>query len=240
MKKQPKISVITIVWNDVKHIEETMHSVLNQTYQNIEYIVIDGASTDGTWDIICKYKERLAFCSSEPDKGIYDAMNKGIKAITGEWCLFMNCGDTFFEKETIDKVFKDYKDCGESLIYGDTNLVDGKSHRVVKARGQKGKNECMPSFHQSIFIRSKEMKEHPYDLRYKIAADYAFFYELYERNSNYLYSSLIISNYEANGLSRKHEDVVVENKLKLYMRHKDCRMFMYFLMWLKRKLVHSK
>ena len=94
----PKLSVITIVYNNVKDIERTMLSVLDQTYKNIEYIVIDGASTDGTKDLIYKYKSRLAQFISEPDNGIYDAMNKGLSLATGDYVLFMNSGDEIYAK----------------------------------------------------------------------------------------------------------------------------------------------
>lgn len=92
---QPKLSVITIVYNNVKDIERTMLSVINQTYRNIEYIVIDGASTDGTKDIIYNYRTKLAQFISEPDGGIYDAMNKGLLLATGDYVLFMNSGTRF-------------------------------------------------------------------------------------------------------------------------------------------------
>ena len=87
----PLITVVTVVFNDVQHIEETILSVVNQTYPNIEYIIIDGCSTDGTVDIIKKYEERIAYWVSEPDQGIYDAMNKGIQKATGEWINFYCC-----------------------------------------------------------------------------------------------------------------------------------------------------
>ena len=91
----PIISVITVCYNVASTIEKTMLSVLNQTYKNLEYIIIDGNSTDGTVDIIKKYAERLTFWISEPDKGIYDAMNKGIVKATGKFLIFMNAGGEF-------------------------------------------------------------------------------------------------------------------------------------------------
>lgn len=90
-----KISIITVVYNGISEIEKTIQSVLNQTYPNIEYIIIDGGSTDGTIDIIKKYQGQLAYWVSEPDEGIYYAMNKGIQKATGEWIHFRNCGDYF-------------------------------------------------------------------------------------------------------------------------------------------------
>src|SRR4051812_1110497 len=97
----PVLSVITVVYNNVSHIERTLLSVLDQTYPHIEYIVIDGASTDGTLVIIEKYKDRIAKLISEPDKGIYDAMNKGLAIATGDYVLFMNSGDEIYARETV-------------------------------------------------------------------------------------------------------------------------------------------
>ena len=101
----PLISIITVVRNDVVHIEQTMLSVLGQTYGNVEYIVIDGGSTDGTVDIIKKYADKLAYWVSEPDGGIYPAMNKGLQHATGEWVNFMNSGDSFADENVLEEVF---------------------------------------------------------------------------------------------------------------------------------------
>ena len=99
------ISVVTVSYNAVSTIEQTILSVINQTYPNVEYIIIDGGSTDGTVDIIKKYADKIAYWVSEPDKGIYDAMNKGVVVATGEWINFMNAGDIFTDSDVIDKLF---------------------------------------------------------------------------------------------------------------------------------------
>ena len=115
----PLISVVTICYNAKNDLEKTILSVLSQTYQDIEYIIIDGGSTDGTVDIIHKYSERLFYWISEPDKGIYDAMNKGMDRATGSWINFMNAGDTFCDNEVIKNIFG-YNDLSDySVFYGD-------------------------------------------------------------------------------------------------------------------------
>ena len=104
--EKPLISIITVAYNAIQLIEATIKSVINQSYTSIEYIIIDGGSTDGTIDIIKKYDKYLAYWISEPDKGIYDAMNKAIKKANGDWINFMNCGDTFVDENVISEIFQ--------------------------------------------------------------------------------------------------------------------------------------
>ncbi|MEA1893278.1 MAG: glycosyltransferase [Campylobacterota bacterium] len=104
-KDKPLISIVTVVFNGEKHLEQTIQSVVNQTYKNIEYIIIDGGSTDGTVDIIKKYEDKISYWVSEKDSGIYDAMNKGIDVANGEWINFMNAGDIFFDNNVLESVF---------------------------------------------------------------------------------------------------------------------------------------
>ena len=101
----PLISVVTVSYNAVDTIERTILSVLNQTYSDIEYIIIDGGSTDGTVDLIKKYADKITYWVSEPDQGIYDAMNKGIDVATGEWINFMNSGDSFYRQDVLSSLF---------------------------------------------------------------------------------------------------------------------------------------
>lgn len=117
---KPKVSIITVVFNSEDLIEKTIKSVKSQTYQNIEYLIIDGASTDKTLEIIKKYK--VDFLLSEPDKNLYDAMNKGIKYASGEYLYFLNAGDIFFENNSLEKMISLSK--GEDFLYGRTIFVD--------------------------------------------------------------------------------------------------------------------
>lgn len=128
------ISVVTVCYNAADTIEKTMLSVLNQTYHDIEYIIIDGGSTDGTVEIIRKYADRIAYWVSEPDKGIYDAMNKGIKVATGEWINFMNAGDEFVDANVLDKLFFAKTVANVDVIYGNTLMkyTEGISFTKVK------------------------------------------------------------------------------------------------------------
>lgn len=173
-----KISVITVVYNAVQTIENTILSVLHQTYPNIEYIVIDGASTDGTVDVIKKYSDRLTWFS-EPDKGLYDAMNKGIQKATGDWINFLNSGDEFFSKSTLSDIFETCHLDGD-ILYGDIVAKYGHNkYRNVSTKPLEYFCKGMPFCHQSAFVKAHILKNRNFDLSYRVFADYDMFYEFY-------------------------------------------------------------
>lgn len=193
-----KISIITVCYNACKVIEKTIESVLAQSYPDKEYIIIDGGSTDGTVDIIKKYSDKISYWVSEPDKGIYDAMNKGIDAATGDWINFMNAGDTFVEDRTLELVADRIESTQSAdIVYGDT----------IKAY-KYGKKECKPLqlrlmarhivfCHQSSFVRTELMKKDKFSLKYKIAGDYDFFYRQYTANRAFAYIPIPVAVYDA-------------------------------------------
>ncbi|GHT63967.1 hypothetical protein AGMMS50239_20840 [Bacteroidia bacterium] len=148
----PKISIVTVTYNAVSVLEETILSIINQIYNNIEYIVIDGGSTDGTLDIIKKYEDRLSYWISEPDKGIYDAMNKGIDRASGDWINFMNAGDLFYSNTIIQElVDMHYFDDNEAIIYGN-RLVNKNGLLEAAISDLKPIKHRMDIFHQSCFV----------------------------------------------------------------------------------------
>jgi glycosyltransferase involved in cell wall biosynthesis len=123
-QKYPQVSIITVTYNAEKYLEQTIKSIMEQDYPNIEYIIIDGASTDGTIDIIKKYEKYITRWISESDNGIYDAMNKGIKLTTGNWINFMNAGDGFSSENILSSIF--YKNYNFDVLYSDSYLVNSK------------------------------------------------------------------------------------------------------------------
>ena len=120
-----RISVITVNFNNKDGLIKTIESVLEQTYKNIEYIIIDGNSTDGSKDVIENIKEHLSYCVSEKDNGIYDAMNKGIKQATGDYCLFLNSGDFFVTKNVLSQIFFN-KTYSNDLLIGRQKFINEK------------------------------------------------------------------------------------------------------------------
>ncbi|MBD5256332.1 MAG: glycosyltransferase [Bacteroides sp.] len=193
----PKISVVTVCYNAADTIEETMLSVLNQTYDNVEYIIIDGGSTDGTVEIIKKYADRLDYWVSEPDKGIYDAMNKGIDAATGEYINFMNAGDKFYSDNTIEKIL-----FNGDIIYGNAVFKYKNFTLLYKPRPLSSFENCFPIYHQATFVKTKILRLNPFSLKYKSSSDYDLLYRLYKNKHNFNYIDEIICLFDAeNGIS---------------------------------------
>ena len=204
-----KISVVTVCYNAVKELERTMLSVLNQTYDNVEYIVIDGGSTDGTVEIIKKYADRLAYWVSEPDKGIYDAMNKGIKVATGEWINFMNAGDEFFNDVVIQNIRNNnIIDDNYAMIVGDTVVnLDNVRYRIKCNPFYKKLplHRAMGWFHQSSFVKAIIAKENLFDLSYVYASDYNMVIDIYRKGFKFFEVNEIIAVYDLNGASYQNK-----------------------------------
>lgn len=197
----PKITVITVAYNAVKDIENTILSVINQTYPNIEYIIIDGGSTDATLDIIKKYQDRISYWVSEPDKGIYDAMNKGIAKATGGWLNFMNAGDTFYDQQVLEKVFKDNDWSDTDVIYGDVSIKYKNTTKLRFSLPIKHLEKGMPFCHQSTFIKTNIQKEITFDIHYKICADYNLFHTLYKQKYQFKKVDIVVATFLYGGIS---------------------------------------
>lgn len=219
-----KISIITVVYNSVDKIEATIQSVINQTYSDIEYIVIDGGSADGTIDIIKKYADKTSRWISESDKGVYDAMNKGIDMATGEWINFMNAGDSFHNNTVIHDIFHSYTDSSTAVIYGDTLNIFPFGNFLFRASPSPRMEEGMTFCHQSTFVKRNILAENHFDTSFKISADYNLFYNLYKAVYTFHYIPICISNYEVaeEGISNSSrlikEEFLINHNQKLYYK----------------------
>lgn len=193
----PLISIITVVYNDYLHIEKTMLSVLNQTYKNKEYIIIDGGSRDGTAEIIKRYSDKLAYWVSEPDKGIYDAMNKAIDHCTGEWVAFINSWDSLYDNDVLAKVFASEIPVDADVIYGDVCMVTSYGRLIKRFNDLDESVIAFNLCHQSTFTRTKLLKKYKYDTSYRIAADMDFFNKVKNiESAKFFYLPIIMANYE--------------------------------------------
>jgi len=211
---KPILSVITVVYNNVQDIERTMLSVLTQTYPRIEYIIIDGKSTDGTLKIINRYKDQVAKIFSEKDEGIYDAMNKGLAAATGDYVIFMNSGDEFYERDTVQMVFDSSPNA--DIYYGETEMIDaeGKSlgqrrHKAPKEFTWKDFRYGMSISHQAIYVRRQLAI--PYNLRYKLSADIDWIIRAAHQAKKIVNVNQYVAKYLVGGMSKaKHRESLIE------------------------------
>lgn len=183
----PKISVVTVCYNAVNDIERTILSVINQTYPNIEYIIIDGGSKDGTMDVVNRYKDNIDVIVSEPDKGIYDAMNKGIDRATGDFVQFLNAGDVLYNEHVFDKLFAKGIDDGIDVVYGDIIYVMsfGTFYKIPEAIEKF--NVTFPITHPASFVRRKVFDTLKFNINLKIAADFAFLKQVYDNGGAFYY-----------------------------------------------------
>ncbi len=199
---QPLITVVTVVFNGEQFLEQTILSVINQTYVNIEYIIIDGGSTDGTIDIINKYENNIDYWVSEKDQGIYHAMNKAIDRATGEWISFMNAGDWFITDSVLFSIFKDKNYSNTQIIYGNHEVRYPSGRLSIKKAGQvknlwKGSQFC----HQAVFVNSQYHKLNKFNANNKIVADFEFFYRASKNKAKFSHVDVVIVSYAAGGIS---------------------------------------
>ena len=192
----PTLSIITVVLNAKQDLQETLESIFKQTFIQFELIIIDGGSTDGTLDVIDRYKHVIKTYISEPDKGIYDAMNKGLSHASGDWITFLNAGDTYVDPNRLDRVFKGPLD-NIQFIYGDMFLLDahGKKVRYLKAEPltkfsiTKGMIAC----HQAMFVRRQTCPSYRMDLRYQGDLDWvmSILHQLSPDNIRYIAHDIV-------------------------------------------------
>ena len=177
IEEKPLVSIITVVLNGEDYILETINSVLNQTYDNIEFIIIDGGSTDGTLDIIRKFEERIDLWVSEPDRGIYDAMNKGIAFATGSYLNFLNGDDHYTDLRVVERIVRIFDSSKADIVYGDTLMLNKKNGYGYIRKGRVKKYYFLfKGLPQQVFFYRKHLfSSEKFDEKYKIAADLDFF-----------------------------------------------------------------
>lgn len=205
MTEKPLISIITVVFNGEKYLQQTIDSVYNQTYKNIEYIIIDGGSTDGTLDIIKQNANKISKWISEPDNGLYDAMNKGSKMATGDLVGTIN-SDDWYELDAVETIVKSYiKNPNKRIFHADKNCIEpnGESH-IKRARTSPFllKYHAMVLNHPTMFIHKEIYKKHQYNTELSSLSDYQFVLEVYLKNKTlFQYIPKVISNFRLGGIS---------------------------------------
>ncbi|MBK2255834.1 glycosyltransferase family 2 protein [Francisella philomiragia] len=238
-----KFTVITVCYNSEKTIERTLQSIKDQTYKNIEYIIIDGGSTDKTLEIISNYSDIVNILVSEPDNGIYDAMNKGIKLATGDYIGFLNSDDYYtnniFEEynEALIKEIVDY-------IYSDAFFVKNSNMEYVNSQPRiiNKVYQYMPFLHLSLYVKSSILKTNIFDVQFNIAGDLDFLNKLVRITNNYAYISKGLCYFEDGGISTNQLLNTLNESKRVALKHGKkifstniyygYRLFIYYLSYL--------
>lgn len=220
-----KLSVITVTYNAEHTLERTLKSVREQTYPAIEHIIVDGNSNDGTVALIHRYENERLKWISEPDKGLYDAMNKGIKMATGDYLCFLNAGDTFYDTDTVQKIFASIdENHSPDILYGETAIVDDNGRFLHMRRLQAPKNLTWKSFkhgmvvcHQA-FIVKRELVE-PYDLSYRFSSDFDWCIRMMKKAKNIYNTDLILVDYLNAGMTTANRKASLRERYRIMEKH---------------------
>lgn len=235
-----KISIVTVSFNAAATIEETIKSVVDQIYDNIEYIIIDGGSTDGTVDIIRRYAHggseygkhvnAVTHWISEPDKGIYDAMNKGIAAATGGYIYFLGADDLLIDNSVIMSV-EDYINDIQSIYYGDVILQPlGKKYCGKFSKWDLIRRDIC---HQAIFYPADILKQYPYDLKYRTYSDYYENILLWGKNIKFSYIPVTICNFLVGGSSISGDPAFFSSRAKIIKDNLGITGYLYYCLRVK-------
>jgi glycosyltransferase involved in cell wall biosynthesis len=235
----PLISIITVVYNCSNTLEETILSVINQDFDNFEYIIIDGASTDGSTEIIKKYQDKITYWISEPDKGIYDAMNKGIKLSKGEWSYFMNAGDSFYDSKLLSNIKNLLEDSVYDVVVGKVKIYNNINNSFgyfpefdanfinYNPRYLFNTHLC----HQAIFVKTLSYKHvDSFNLDYKVFSDFNSVFSIIKIANGFKKIDLVIANYNLDGVSANYKNAIklfFESEIILKKCGDKSSLFMY-------------
>ena len=236
-----KVSIVTITYNAARTLQRTLDSVACQTYADIEHLIIDGASKDDTVAIAERYKaasRHEVVIQSEPDKGLYDAMNKGLQKATGDYLVFLNAGDTLYAPDTIETVAKTITNNREpitmnrepAVVFGDTAITDAegnflhlRTHRPPEQLTWKSFKQGMLVCHQSFYVLTSLARQIPYDLQYRHSADVDWCIRIMreaERQQLALVNThAILANFEEGGDTTQHHRDSLKERFKIMMHH---------------------
>ena len=221
----PKFSIITVTYNAEKVLEDTIQSVISQTWHRIEYIIVDGASKDGTMAIINKYRSRIQTVVSEPDKGLYDAMNKAISLATGDYLCFLNAGDCFHEDDTLQKMVHTlHSNELPDVLYGETAIVNEERHFIRMRRLSAPEVLTWKSFkqgmlvcHQSFF--AKRTLAEPYNLKYRYSADFDWCIRIMKKARTLHNTHLTIIDYLEEGMTTQNHKASLKERFRIMAKH---------------------
>lgn len=221
----PKFSIITVTYNAGEVIEDTIRSVIAQTYHHVEYIIVDGASKDNTLAIIDRYREKIQTVVSEPDKGLYDAMNKAMGLATGDYLCFLNAGDCFHEDDTLQQMVHTIN--GEELpdvVYGETAIVDKDGHFLHMRRLSAPERLTWKSFKQGMLVChqaffAKRSLVEPYDLSYRFSADFDWCIRIMKKARSLHNTHLTVIDYLDEGMTTQNRKASLKERFRIMAKH---------------------
>jgi glycosyltransferase involved in cell wall biosynthesis len=224
----PKFTIITVTFNAEAVLEDTIQSIVTQTYKNVEYIIVDGASTDGTMAIVQKYRDHIHKVVSEPDGGLYDAMNKGLRLATGDYVCFLNAGDGLHEDDTLQLMVHTLAGLQQlpDVLYGDTDIVDADGHFLCKRRLSPPERLTWKSFkegmlvcHQAFFARRTLAQREPYNLKYRYSADFDWCIRIMKKADVIHNTRLTLIDYLNEGMTTRHHRASLKERFRIMAHH---------------------
>ena len=222
----PKFSIITVTYNAGKVLEDTIQSVITQTYKNVEYIIADGKSTDGTMDIVNRYREHIHTIVSEPDKGLYDAMNKGIALATGDYLCFLNAGDELHEDDTLQLIVHSLNGEKElpDVIYGETAIVDEEGHFLRMRRLSTPEHLTWKSFQHGMLVCHQAFMPRrdlavKYNLKYRFSADFDWCIRIMKKSRVLHNTHLTIIDYLNEGMTTRNHKASLKERFHIMCHH---------------------
>ncbi len=228
--QKPLLSIITIVFNGQKHIEKTIRSVIEQNYEPLEYIVIDGGSTDGTLDIIRKYEKQITLWKSEPDNGIYDAFNKGLKLVKGEIIGFLN-SDDWLDPNALNTIAKNYQ--SGRIVYGNVRFWKGDKEISISKSDHTRLKEGMTIAHPGVFVpKSLYDKFGEFKTDLKIASDYEMMVRFFTNKTEFIKTDAVVANMQIGGVSHTRWFAAIKEDLKIRNTYYGNK-FLNYLLFLK-------
>lgn len=214
--RKTKITVVTVCRNVEPMLRTTIESVKAQTYKDIEYIIVDGASTDGSRQLIAA-EPCVSRWVSEPDRGIYDAMNKGVGMGTGDWVIFMNAGDTFHSPDTLAQVAAQIEPT-DDVVYGAVVKADKDGKPMVKAALAMRNSHRMLFCHQSALARRELLLQIPFDIRHKYSADFLFFKTAYKQGKRFHRLDMPIADFDTSGVSNRRRSAGLADNISVILQ----------------------
>ncbi len=239
----PLVTVVTVVYNCADSLEETILSVINQSYNNVEYVIVDGGSTDGTVELLRKYDRHIDYWISEKDSGIYNAMNKGVDLSTGQWINFMNAGDCFHSSTTIANIEKSLDEKFAVVAGGVCYIYDSQNRRIKHMQLKFSGFYLSVPHHQASFINSRWMKHFRYDETFRIRGDLNFMAALYANGHEFRLVDEVICNVDTNGVSSGLSRIHISEDMRagrLVIEHYGAKSIAYHVLYLFPRLMLRK